>query len=290
MGEAGSAFVQAARAKVNLSLRVLRRRDDGYHELESLVAFAADGDRLTFAPAQTLSLDIDGPYAAACGDTRSNLVLKAAAALAAQVDDTRLQLGRFVLTKNLPVASGIGGGSADAAAALRLLAAANGITADDPRLRVAAAMVGADVPVCLASRARMMRGIGELLGPELDFGSLPAVLVNPGVALATKDVFKALCVNERAGAGDNVPTTHATLIAWLAKQGNDLEAPAVSLLPVVADMLASLRALAGCQLARMSGSGATCFGLFDGVPAAQAAAARLSEKQPAWWVRATTLS
>ncbi len=290
MGEGGGALVDAARAKINLSLRVLRRREDGYHELESLVAFADVGDKLSFMPSGALGLDIEGPYGADCGEPRGNLVFKAVAALAAQVDDTPLELGRFVLTKNLPVASGIGGGSADAAAALRLLALANGLTEDDPRLRIAAAMVGADVPVCLASRARMMRGIGEMLGPVLDLGELPAVLVNPGVALATKDVFKAVRVNERAGATGEVPTARDALITWLAQQGNDLEAPALSLQPIVAEVLAALRGLPGCRLTRMSGSGATCFGLFESVDGASAAAKRLSEKQPGWWVRATRLS
>ncbi|HZP76680.1 MAG TPA: 4-(cytidine 5'-diphospho)-2-C-methyl-D-erythritol kinase [Pseudolabrys sp.] len=291
MTDGGGACPEAARAKVNLSLRVLGRRDDGYHELESLVAFADIGDTLTLTPGRALSLDIDGPLAGLCGAPANNLVLKAAAALAMQVDDVTLEFGRFILTKELPVAAGLGGGSADAAAALRLLALTNGLLSDDPRLRIAAATIGADVPVCLASRARVMRGVGEQLGPVLDIGALPALLVNPGVALATKDVFAALRLALPSDVKTaEVPSSRAALVAWLAENGNDLEPPAMMLQPVIADVLAALRALPRCCLARMSGSGATCFGLFESAADADAAAKALQAKQPAWWVRATTLS
>jgi len=291
----GGALIEPARAKVNLSLRILGRRDDGYHELDSLVAFADVGDTLSFSPGGAPSLAIEGPFAALCGATSDNLVLKAAAALAAQVDDGPFELGRFTLAKELPVAAGLGGGSSDAAAALRLLARANGLLPDDPRLRIAAAMVGADVPVCLASKARVMRGIGEQLGPALDLPPLPAVLVNPGVALATRDVFEAYHRHgipgrssfEARPAAEHLRMTE--LVQELAEVGNDLEAPAIALQPVIADVLETLRSLPNCTLARVSGSGATCFGLLASARDAETAASTLRNKQPAWWVRATTL-
>src|SRR6201990_2494373 len=170
------------RAKVNLTLRVIGRRVDGYHDLESVVAFADCADRLTLAPGGELSLKTTGPLAQACGDTSDNLVLKAAMLLAARVPD--LKVGAFTLDKVLPVAAGIGGGSADAAAALRLLARLNGLALDDARLAEVALLTGADVPVCLASRACDMTGVGEGLLP-LDMPKLPCVLINPNVPVAT---------------------------------------------------------------------------------------------------------
>ncbi len=199
-----TARAEPAPAKVNLTLRVLGRRADGYHDIESLVAFADVGDALTFAPARDLTLTVRGPTAAAAGDTADNLVLKAARALAERVDG--LKLGRFALSKRLPVAAGLGGGSADAAAALRLLARANRMTRDDPRLMAAARATGADVPVCLDPRPRFMRGIGEILSEPLDLPRLPAVLVNPGVAVATKDVFAALRLGSVGKAGASSPS------------------------------------------------------------------------------------
>ncbi len=180
-------LVENAPAKVNLTLRVLGRRADGYHELESLVVFADCGDRLTFAPGGALSLTLSGATAAQAGSDADNLVLKAARALAARIPS--VTLGAFHLDKNLPVAAGLGGGSSDAAAALRLIMRANGLAPDDPQLYEAARATGADVPVCLNPRPRLMRGIGERLSEPLTLPPLPAVLVNPGVALATKDVF-----------------------------------------------------------------------------------------------------
>ena len=175
------------------------RRADGYHELESLVVFASVGDRLTFAPGRALALTVGGPTAAAAGELADNLVLKAARALAERV--AGLKLGRFDLSKRLPVAAGLGGGSADAAAALRLLARANRLALDDPRLMEAARATGADVPVCLDPRPRVMRGIGDVLSEPLDLPRLPAVLVNPGVAVPTKDVFAALALRSPACGG-----------------------------------------------------------------------------------------
>ena len=283
-----------APAKVNLTLHVIGRRADGYHDIESLVVFAGVGDALTFTPGRTLALAVRGPTAPAAGDISDNLVLKAAHALAARIDGIRL--GRFVLSKRLPVAAGLGGGSADAAAALRLLARANRIALDDHRLMQAARATGADVPVCVDPRPRLMRGIGDILSAPLALPRLPVVLVNPGVAVPTKDVFAALRLDtaRNTDASLSSPTlagqTRVTLLHTLSEGRNDLEAPAISLQPVIAEVLSSLRALAGCGLARMSGSGATCFGLFDTGRAAAAGARTLRARHPTWWIRATTLA
>jgi 4-diphosphocytidyl-2-C-methyl-D-erythritol kinase len=285
-------LVETAPAKVNLTLRVLGRRPDGYHELESLVAFADAGDTLRLTPGDGLSLSVRGPNAGQAGPDADNLVLKAASALASSIIGVRL--GSFELEKLLPVAAGLGGGSADAAAALRLLARANELRLDDARLYEAACATGADVPVCLDPRARVMRGIGEILSAPLDLPPLPAVLVNPGVAVATKDVF----------ARWSPPAAPAPLFDWtavgnlanrdqilrlLAYQPNDLEEPAMAVAPAIAETLTALRALPGCRLARMSGSGATCFALFSTAAEAILAAQSLSARHPQWWVRAGAL-
>jgi 4-diphosphocytidyl-2-C-methyl-D-erythritol kinase len=281
-------LTEFAPAKVNLTLAVLGRRGDGYHEIESLVVFADVGDRLTFVPGPTLELSVKGRTAASAGAAENNLVLKAARALAERIGG--LKVGRFELEKELPVAAGLGGGSSDAAAALRLLARANNLSRDDERVRAAARATGADVPVCLDAKPRVMRGIGEILSEPIGLPKFPAVLVNPGVAVPTKDVFAALAApvlatsvmsNDRDAAVPDIPA--------LAQQRNDLEAPAIRLQPVIAEVLAALRAHADCQLARMSGSGATCFGLFSSPRTAQDAARDLSTRHPAWWVRATAL-
>jgi 4-diphosphocytidyl-2-C-methyl-D-erythritol kinase len=280
-----------APAKVNLTLRVLARRPDGYHELESLVVFADFGDRLTFSGNGHLALTLRGPSAAAAGGGDDNLVHKAARALAARRPG--IVLGAFDLDKRLPVAAGLGGGSSDAAAALRLLAAANGIAHDDPDLHAAARAIGADVAVCLDPRPRIMRGIGERLSAPLALPPLPAVLVNPGVALATKDVFAGWKASPAALAPlDEAALAQLTgarqLVQLVAEQTNDLEPPAIALQPSVADVLAALRERPGCTLARMSGSGATCFGLFGTPDEAAAAEKALSASEPKWWVKATT--
>jgi 4-diphosphocytidyl-2-C-methyl-D-erythritol kinase len=281
-----SARAETAPAKVNLTLRVLGRRADGYHDIESLVVFAGVGDELTFAPGTELALTVAGPTADAAGDISENLVLKAARALAARVEG--LKVGSFALSKRLPVAAGLGGGSSDAAAALRLLAAANGIAPGDPRLMQAARATGADVPVCLDPRPRLMRGIGDVLSEPLDVPKLPAVLVNPGVAVPTRDVFAALNLKPGTQSADSAPPPTAPLDE-ISNGRNDLEQPAIELQPVIAKVLAVLRGLEGCRLSRMSGSGATCFGLFDSTHAAQAAARTLHVGYPDWWVRATVL-
>jgi 4-diphosphocytidyl-2-C-methyl-D-erythritol kinase len=292
-----AARVELAPAKINLSLRVLRRRPDGYHDIESLVVFANLGDRLAFVPARTLALTLRGPTAGAAGALADNLVLKAARALAGHVEG--LKVGSFVLTKRLPVAAGLGGGSADAAAALRLLARANRIALEDSRLMQAARATGADVPVCLDPRPRVMRGIGEILSQPLDLPRLPAVLVNPGIAVPTKDVFAALRATSRSGAEfaeqpvaadrKQAVRPYAELVAALAADRNDLEEAAIRLQPAIAKVLAAIADLPGCALARMSGSGATCFGLFASSRLAASAARTLRGRHPAWWVRATVL-
>ena len=285
-------LVENAPAKVNLTLRVLGRRDDGFHEIESLVVFARVGDRLGFSSGGNLTLKVHGPSALAAGEGDDNLVLKAVRALAARRPG--VVLGAFELDKRLPVAAGLGGGSADAAAALRLIAKANGLVPDDPHLYAAGRATGADVPVCLDPRPRIMRSIGETLSGPLALPPLPAVLVNPGVALATRSVFAGWkATSSPAATLDDTAIGRLTdakeLVRLLAAQSNDLEAPAIGLRPVVADVLAALRTLGGCGLARMSGSGATCFGLFASAEEAAAAEKLLSIKQPGWWVAATML-
>lgn len=278
----GSLYEKAP-AKINLTLRVLGRREDGYHDLESLVAFADLADTLTLQPGGTTALDISGPFAAASGPVADNLVLKALAALRQRMDG--LTAGRFRLEKNIPAAGGIGGGSADAAAALRLLARANGFALDDSRLTAAALSVGADVPVCLDPRARIMRGVGDRLSAALDLPPLPAVLVNPGVPLATREVF-AKFTSAQGSKKDlaNVPHEHAAMMEFLGQHGNDLTPGAIACLPAIADVLMALRALPGVRLARMSGSGPTCFALCASPGEAAAAAQRLKAERDDWWV------
>lgn len=280
-------MIESARAKINLTLRVLGRRADGYHDLESLVVFADLADTLAFTPGGETTLVVGGPYAAACGEPAGNLVLKAQRALAECVPG--LKGGAFVLDKKLPVAAGIGGGSADAAAALRLLARANNISIDDARLMVAALRTGADVPVCLASGACIMAGVGERLSPPLHLPPLHAVLVNPGVALATRDVFSAYTVTPQAYALSPlaVPRQIGPLVEYLKAHGNDLTGAAIACAPVVADVLRVLGELPGALLARMSGSGSTCFALFATGGEAAEAASRLGAAHKDWWVAPT---
>ncbi len=284
----GAPLAELAPAKINLTLRVLGRRTDGYHELESLVAFAAVADSLTLEPAETATLDVFGPFAAASGNTDDNLVLKAVDALQQRI--AGLKAGRFALEKNLPVAAGIGGGSADAAAALRLLARINGLAPNDASLMDAARAVGADVPVCLEARARIMRGIGEILSAPLALPPLSAVLVNPGVSLVTREVFAELMPAPAAKAmPDEVPTNVNALIEYLARHGNDLTQAAIARAPAIGDVLNALHLLPGVRLARMSGSGSTCFALFGSAGEAATAAERLRAARKDWWIACTTL-
>jgi 4-diphosphocytidyl-2-C-methyl-D-erythritol kinase len=292
-------LVEEGRAKVNLTLRVVGRRVDGYHDLESVVAFADCADRLTLTPGPELSLKTTGPLASACGETSGNLVLKAARLLGERIPG--LKTGGFALEKVLPVAAGIGGGSADAAAALRLLARLNDLPLDDERLRKVALATGADVPVCLASRACDMTGVGETLMP-LSPPKMPCVLVNPCVPVATKDVFEALGLRNGellVGASDVMmqaaswPEEGGSLEEWveaLAAGANDLEAPATKIQPLVGEVIAALNGTDGAWLARMSGSGATCFAIYENTAEAQRAANRIRLDHPVWWVHSGTLS
>ena len=279
-------LTETAPAKINLTLRVLGRRADGYHELESLVAFADVADRLTLRPGDTLALDVSGPFAAASGNVADNLVLKATAALGQRIGG--LKTGHFQLEKNIPVAAGIGGGSADAAAALRLLARANGIALDDARLMDAARAVGADVPVCLASKSCIMRGVGEQLSP-VDLPAMAAVLVNPGVALGTRDVFAKFAGPQGGPPIGEAPRDPKAVAAFVAQHGNDLTPAAIACAPVIETVLAELRDLPGSLLARMSGSGATCFALFGSAGEAAAAARLVQNENQGWWVAPVTI-
>lgn len=269
-----------APAKVNLTLHVTGRRSDGYHLLDSLVAFAGVGDRVSARPADSVSLAIEGPFAVGLDSGADNLVLRAARALA---PDRGAAIG---LTKSLPVASGIGGGSADAAATLRVLSRLWGLPLP-PADRLAA--LGADVPVCLAGRPRRMRGIGERLD---DVAALPPawlVLANPGVPVPTPAVFAALTRRDGATMPERLPdwADAGDLARFLVTQRNDLETPAITIAPVIGQVLTALGATVGCLIARMSGSGATCFGLY--ATEAQARHAARALLRPGWWVVAAPL-
>jgi 4-diphosphocytidyl-2-C-methyl-D-erythritol kinase len=291
-------LTEEGRAKVNLTLRVVGRRVDGLHDLESVVAFADCADRLSLTPGTQLDLKTTGPLADACGEAADNLVFKAARLLGEMVPD--LKLGEFTLDKVLPVAAGIGGGSADAAAALRLLAQANGLALDDARLIEVAKRTGADVPVCLNSRACVMTGIGETLLP-LSLPKMPCVLVNPCVPVATKEVFAALGLRNGellVGASDVLqatawPEAGGSIEEWvevLSAGANDLEAPATRIQPVIGQVLSALSATNGAWLVRMSGSGATCFAIYENTAEAQRASQKIRLDHPEWWVHSGLLS
>ena len=281
-----------ARAKLNLSLQVLGRRGDGFHEIRSLVAFATIGDVVSLHPAETLALTADGPFA---GDLSvDNLVLQSARA--ARVAFPSLALGRFHLEKNLPVASGIGGGSADAAAALRLISAANGGAPAFDELLVIAASLGSDVPVCVASCPTLMTGRGESLRAVRGFPACGVVLANPGVPLSASEVYGALnagpvtaSVAEMDAPAD-FAASFGALLDYLKGRRNDLQGPAMQLVPVIGDVLAALEALPSVRLARMSGSGATCFALFANRAEAESAKSLMAEAHPDWWVAAGGLA
>ena len=293
------ALNEDARAKVNLTLRVIGRRADGFHDIESVVAFADCADRLTLEPGSDIHLTTTGPRAQDCGEIADNLVLKAARLLGERVPG--LRYGTFTLDKVLPVAAGIGGGSADAAAALRLLVRENNLAAGDPRVMEVARLTGADVPVCLSSHACVMTGVGETLLP-LKLPRMPCVMVNPRIAVATKDVFAELGLRRGellVGATDVIlqdrswSESAVSIDDWmavLADSSNDLEAPAIRIQPVIGEVLSALGGAEGMQLARMSGSGATCFAIFDDDTAAQRAAQKIQGEHPLWWVHAGALS
>ncbi|HEX6841158.1 MAG TPA: 4-(cytidine 5'-diphospho)-2-C-methyl-D-erythritol kinase [Stellaceae bacterium] len=279
----------SAPAKLNLYLHVVGRRADGYHLLDSLVAFAAPADEITAEAAPSLSLALRGPYAAALGDAPSdNLVWRAAERLAAAAG--RPPAAALTLTKHLPVASGIGGGSSDAAATLKALAALWQLAPGAVDLAAIAQTLGADVPVCLGARAAWLGGVGETIEPVVGLPPATALLVNPGIALPTPAVFTARQGAFSAPARFAMPADAAALAALLAARRNDLTDAAIALVPAVGEVLDRLASLEGALLARMSGSGATCFALFAAPDAATAAASRLGAERPSWWVTAGRLS
>ena len=277
-----------APAKVNLFLHVTNRRDDGYHELESLVMFADIGDRVSAAHGNDFSLEIAGAQAAGLAADNDNLVVRAALALAERIGAAAG--AAMTLEKNLPVSSGIGGGSADAAATIKALVRLWEIHPGQHDLSGLALDLGADVPVCLAGRATMMSGIGEVLEPIDDLPDLPAVLVNPGVAVATPAVFKARTAQFSPKQEDMTWSGDIrSCVEHIAEQRNDLTEAAVSIAPAIGDVLAALAQTDSCLLSRMSGSGATCFGLYADTAAAEAAAQDLQKRRPEWWVASTVL-
>ena len=284
----GAAVEVLAPAKVNLYLHVTGRRPDGYHLLDSLVVFAGIGDGLRLDPAEGLSLVVDGPNAAPLAALGDNMVLQAARRLA---EAAGVAAGAAItLTKRLPVAAGIGGGSADGAAALRGLCRLWRIDPPEAELARIGLSLGADLPVCLRGSPTLVSGIGDILEPAPALPPAWLVLVNPRVAVATPAVFK----NRRGDFSAALPLTAppadaAALAAALGARRNDLTAAATALAPEVEVMLAAIAATDGCLLARMSGSGATCFGLYADDHAAAAAAGRLAAQQPAWWIAAAPL-
>ena len=277
-----------APAKLNLYLHVTGRRDNGYHELDTLVAFASLGDLLRVEPAPELSLEIEGLFAEGLDADEANLVWRAAEALRATAD---ISVGaRMTLTKNLPVAAGIGGGSADAAATVRALVRLWGVHPASHDLSGLALSLGADVPVCLFGRSAYMRGIGERIKPGPALPSAYLVLVNPGIAVSTSAVFKAHQSSYSQTSPDLDETDDiADFVEQLARRGNDLWTPAMDTAPIIGDAINMLEAVEDCLLARMSGSGATCFGLFKTRDQAERATREIRSNSPAWWVESADL-
>lgn len=292
-GPAASAvFHEQARAKVNLTLHILGRRPDGYHELESLAVFADLGDELSFSPASEDHLSVEGSFAEAIDG--ENLIFKAKRIVAEWLG--REMRGEFRLKKNIPVAAGLGGGSSDAAAAIRILLRAYSTLGADGFIERAAA-VGADVPVCLYNSAAWMRGLGERITPAANLASLPAILVNPRIKVSTAEVFRRLGApplgpEEAPGSPlEKADFSGPEKAAALLNGGrNDLEKPAIAIEPAVESTLAAIRGQEGCLLARLSGSGPTCFGLFATQEIARTAAKAVAQAHPDWWTQAVTLS
>ncbi len=280
-------LVVEARAKLNLDLLVTARRPDGRHELDSLVVFCELADTLELRPAPDLTLTLDGPSAGTLSAAQDNLVLRAARLLQRE---TGVAAGAAIrLTKRIPVAAGLGGGSADAAAALTGLRALWGLAIDDEALRELGFRLGADLPVCLYGKPVRMRGVGERLDPVRGLPDLPLLLVNPGRPLATAAVFAAWSGSFAPARRPPFPPNPSLLrfAAWLAESGNQLEAPARRLVPEIGTVLGELEALSGCLVARMTGSGATCFGLFGDRGELETAALLLRRRHPDWWIQPT---
>lgn len=278
-----------APAKVNLYLHVLGRRSDGYHLLDSLVVFPQQGDRITVSPAEDLRLEVRGPFAADVPKGEDNLVLRAVQALAVAVG--RSPAVSVCLEKGLPVASGIGGGSADAAAVLRALTELWELRVDGGALSRIALSLGADVPMCLASRPAYVGGIGDEMEPTSPLPDFALVLVNPRIPLPTPAVFKSRS-GPFSGPGrfERAPADAAELAALLSQRRNDLMPAAIALVPAVSDVLSALESTSGVMLSRMSGSGATCFGLCPNQADAEKAAAALAAKHPGWWVKSGSVA
>jgi 4-diphosphocytidyl-2-C-methyl-D-erythritol kinase len=273
-----------APAKINLFLHVGERRSDGYHALESLVVFADVGDELLIESAHAFSLALDGPFGGKLADEQENLIAKAARALAAKA--SRSPNVKITLTKNLPVASGIGGGSADAAATLRGLVQFWDLKIPQIELHAIAEALGSDVPACLLSETLWMTGRGEGIEPIPGIPPAPLVLVNPGVAVSTARIFANL--KTRVGVGQAAkPKTDLSVLAladYFKSNRNDLENPAREIAPAIDEVLKTI-SHSGALSTRMSGSGATCFGLFADDQSAQVAATKIAEDHPNWWVK-----
>lgn len=270
-----------APAKVNLTLHVTGQRPDGYHLLDSLVCFADIGDWITVEKATTTTITVTGPMAQGVPTDSNNLVIRAAEMMGLNA--------KITLEKHLPAAAGIGGGSSDAAATLRALAALYDVPLPSPD---ALLELGADVPVCMGSQLMRMGGIGENISPLADLPGWPMLLVNPRVSVPTGSVFQALPSKSNAPLPDDLPSPNNIneFAAWIAAQRNDLQGPAIALQPVIADVLASLQDTQGYLIARMSGSGATCFALFETDADRNAAAAAIQQANPNWWVAPTRMS
>ena len=282
-------FSSDAPAKLNLYLHVTGRRDDSYHELDSLIAFAAPFDRVSAAPAKDFSLHLSGPFAPDLNSAGGqNLVEKAARCLAELADIN--PAARITLVKQLPIAAGIGGGSSDAAAAIRVLTSLWRLNIDSNALQALALSLGSDVPMCLHGRTCFAGGVGEKLDAAPALPDCALVLAHPGVSVATPDVFRA-----RRGAYSaparftDAPKDVGGLAELLASRRNDLEAPAKALAPVIDDVLHALGELPGCRFARMSGSGATCFALFGDAGEAVVAADILRAQHGDWWIAPSSL-
>ena len=280
---------EAAPAKVNLALHVTGQREDGFHKLHSLCVFTELADQISARPAEVDSLAVTGPFAAEVPSGRSNLAIRTVEKFRARFPDGLAEGIGITLEKLLPVAAGLGGGSADAAAVLRLLARMSAVQIADADLFALAATLGADVPMCLLSQTCEVNGIGEVIRPLPSFPAMHLVLVNPLAPVATPDVFRRLVSkNNSAMPALPEPLDRAALLSmWLEDTRNDLQAPAAEVVPAIETIIAAIAATPNCTLARMSGSGATCFGLYGSAAAAHQAAHDLREHLAGYWVAAT---